>query len=201
MRAQTLPLILSLALSSSAIPHAGNSHQHLHRAAAPAPVPSSAAGGDTFDITINNNCGSDMSFGIYQVSASFSMNTISEPVAIPAGSNGTLEAPYQGIGMRVSGSADESAASQWTAQALFEFGYSAFNGIEGTAYDLSVMGGDNGLAVYPENTQCPSKVCTPTDCALDQGWTNQDQVEDGSPADTVCYHGKTNFYVVWCPDT
>ena len=126
------------------------------------------------------------------------MNTITQSTSIAAGSKGTIAAPYSGIGMRLSATAGDGAAAQWSAQALFEFGYSEYNGIAGSAYDLSVMGGDVGLAVYPENTECPSKKCTPSDCAPDQGWTNADQVEDGSPADTVCYHGKTNFNVVWC---
>ena len=30
-------------------------------------------------------------------------------------------------------------------------------------------------------------------------WTNPDQTGDGSPADTVCYKGKTDFRVEFCP--
>lgn len=200
MRAQSLPLVLSLALAATAVPFDGAHHRHQHRN--PTPVaelaPRSSSSADDFDIIVTNNCGSTLSFGVFQVSSTFSMNTITQPVEIASGDNGTISAPYSGIGMRLSGTADQGAAAQWGAQALFEFGYSAFNGIDGTAYDLSVMGGDVGLAVYPANTQCPSKLCASTSCAPDQGWTNPNQVDDGSPADTVCYHGKTNFNVVWC---
>ena len=190
MRAQSLPLLLSLALSATAVPFAGPHHQHKHL---------HAARDDTFEIDVQNNCGSDLSFGIFQVDSSFNMNAITSPVSIAAGSSGSIAAPYQGIGMRLSATADGGAAAQWNAQALFEFGYSSFNGQDGTAYDLSVMGGDVGVSVQPDNTACPSKICTPSDCSADQGWTNPDQVDVGSPADTVCYHGKTNFQVTWCP--
>lgn len=127
------------------------------------------------------------------------MDQVTTPLTIASGSKGSIAAPYQGIGMRLSASAGEGTAAQWDAQALFEFGYSTYNGIAGTAYDLSVMGGTTGLAVYPANKQCPSKVCTASDSSPDQCWTNADQVDAGSPADTVCYYGKSNFRVVWCP--
>ena len=206
MRAQSLPILAILALSANAVPFAG-SHQHLHRRnpvpsgsySAPAAGASSSSGGDTFDINITNNCKNDLEFGIYQVSASFAMNEVTTPVSIASGSEGSIAAPYHGIGMRLSGTAGSGAADQWNAQALFEFGFSGWSGIEGTAYDLSVMGGDIGVAVYPGNKDCPSKTCTPSSCSADQGWTSAGQVDQGSPADTVCYHGKTNFRVVWCP--
>ena len=206
MLAQILPLLAALALSANAIPFEGHGHQHVHRHAQPvasgvysAPSAAPSAGGDTFEISVHNKCADDLEFGIFQVSSSFAMNTISTPVKIASGSKGSIPAPYQGIGMRLSGTAGAGAAAQWNAQALFEFGYSVYNGMDGTAYDLSVMGGDDGVAVYPENKQCPSKVCTSTGCAPGQGWTDPAQVNAGSPADTVCYHGKTNFKVVWCP--
>lgn len=159
---------------------------------------------DTFNIEICNNCPATKQFGIYQVSGSFQMNQMCDPVSIDSNSTQTIQAPYKGIGMRLSGHADWGTGGQWAAQALFEFGYSEYNGLEGTAYDLSLMEGtdsDIGLAVYPstDSEDCPSKVCHPGDCDASQGWTSPDQVSSGSPADTVCYHGKTNFKVVFCP--
>lgn len=150
-------------------------------------------------ISIQNNCASDLSFGVFSISSSFAMSAIGSSVPIAAGSSGSISAPFSLIGGRLSATADQGTAAQWDAQALFEFGYSSYGGMDGTAYDLSVMGGNTGVAVYPSNPACPSKVCNPGNCAADQGWTNPDQVNQGSPADTVCYHGKTNFKVVWCP--
>jgi hypothetical protein len=119
----------------------------------------------------------------------------------------TIVAPYNDIGMRLSGHAEWGTDRQWEHQALFEFGYSQYNGQDGTAYNLSLMTGtdlDIGLGAYPISNgngsdQCPSKTCFPWDCPLAQGWTNPDQTKDGSPADTVCYKGKTDFKVVFCP--
>ena len=82
-------------------------------------------------------------------------------------------------------------------------GYSEYDGQTGTAYDLSVMEGSDpsiGIAVQPlAGASCPDKTCLPWDCPPGQGWTNPDQVDAGSPGDTVCYQGNTNFRVIWCP--
>ena len=61
------------------------------------------------------------------------------------------------------------------------------------------MGGDPdiGMAVYPHNKKCPSKKCYPWDCPPDQGYLHENDSSDGK--DTVCYYGKTNFKVVYCP--
>jgi hypothetical protein len=169
---------------------------------------SASSGSDTFNIEICNNCPSTKQFGIYQVSSSFQMNQMCDPVTIGQNQTQTISAPYKGIGMRLSGHAEWGTGGQWAHQALFEFGYSEYNGLAGTAYDLSLMEGtdsDVGLAVYPilsgdaDSDDCPSKVCLPGNCDASQGWTNPDQVSDGSPADTVCYHGKMDFKVVFCP--
>ena len=104
--------------------------------------------------------------------------------------------------MRLSGHAEWGTGGQWSPQALFEFGYSEYAGQKGTAYDLSVMEGSDGnigIGAYPHNKKCPSKTCFPWDCPADQGWTSPGQTSIGSPADTVCYHGKTAFKVVFCP--
>jgi hypothetical protein len=133
--------------------------------------------------------------------------TMSTPVNISPKQMHTIVAPYNYIGMRLSGHAEWGTDRQWEHQALFEFGYSQYNGQDGTAYNLSLMTGtdlDIGLGAYPISNgngsdQCPSKTCFPWDCPLAQGWTNPDQTKDGSPADTVCYKGKTDFEVVFCP--
>jgi len=101
------------------------------------------------------------------------------------------------------GTADQGCAAQWNPQALFEFGYSEYAGQSGTAYDLSLMQGSDpsiGLSVNPlgGGPSCPSKSCSPTNCPPGQGWTNPDQVDEGSPGDTVCYQGQQNFEVTWC---
>jgi len=165
--------------------------------------------GETFNIEICNNCPSDKHFGIYEITSAFQMLQTCDPVTIASGDSQTITAPYKALGQRLSGHAEWGTGGQWAPQALFEFGYSAYNGLEGTAYDLSLMQGcesDVGLAVYPilsgdaNSSDCPDKICSdPGNCDPSQAWTNPDQVSDGSPADTVCYHGKMDFKVVFCP--
>ncbi|KAK3698027.1 hypothetical protein LTR37_017143 [Vermiconidia calcicola] len=183
---QVLPTLL-LALTATALPL--NSTLEIR-------------GEDTFALHVHNNCPFDKSFAIYEITADFSMNEITAPKNIPSGGHRKIRAPFHGLGMRLSGHAEWGTAGQWQPQALFEFGYSAYGGNEGTAYDLSVMegsDGDIGIGAWPRNEQCASKICFPWDCPPDQGWRNPDQINIGSPADTVCYHGKTSFKVVFCP--
>lgn len=75
-----------------------------------------------------------------------------------------------------------------------------------------------GMMVVPANGQCETKICdtvkgypvdqvniprlssylipllTPLMC-----WTDPSQANQGSPADTGCYHGPTDFTVTYCP--
>lgn len=163
--------------------------------------------GSTFNINVWNNCPFTKQFGLYQITGNFQMLERSKPTNIAPKQKHTFVAPYKDLGMRLSGHAEWGTAGQWKTQALFEFGYSQYAGQDGTAYNLSVIDGsdkDIGVSVYPipngnGSKQCPSKICFPWDCPLNQGWTNPDQTKDGSPADTVCYHGKTDFKVVFCP--
>ena len=161
-----------------------------------------AARDDTFTLHVRNQCHWTKSVALYQITSSFQMVQRSNPTDIAQGQTIDIQAPYYDTGMRLSGHAEKGTAWQWNAQALFEFGYSAWNGQEGTAYDLSVMQGSDGnigIGAWPVNGQCEGKICFPWDCRPDQGWTNPDQTSLGSPADTVCYHGKTDFTVVFCP--
>jgi len=155
----------------------------------------------TFDLTVHNNCTSTKTFGLYQVSSSYQMIEMSDPIAIEPGSSSCIQAPFSEIGMRLSGTADQGCDGQWAAQTLFEFGYSEYLSMSGTAYDLSVMQGSvpEGIAAYPGTDLCESKYCSASGCSLAQAWTSPVQEGQGSPADTVCYQGKQNFEVVWCP--
>jgi hypothetical protein len=162
----------------------------------------------TFNINVWNNCPFTKQFALYQIIyPEYKMIERSTPVNISPKQMHTIVAPYNDIGMRLSGHAEWGTDRQWEHQALFEFGYSQYNGQDGTAYNLSLMTGtdlDIGLGAYPISNgngsdQCPSKTCFPWGCPLAQGWTNPDQTKDGSPADTVCYKGKTDFEVVFCP--
>lgn len=168
----------------------------------------SAQGANTFQIHVTNNCPFQKAVALYQITGDFQMLEKSKPTTIFPKKSLTINAPYKALGMRLSGHAEWGTAGQWQHQALFEFGYSEYAGTEGTAYNLSLMEGsdaDVGLAAYvvpngKGSKQCPSKLCkTPGNCPLDQGWTNPGQITDGSPADTVCYKGKTDFKVVFCP--
>lgn len=161
----------------------------------------------TFNINVWNNCPFTKQVALYQVTKEFQMVQRSTPTNILPTQKLTIAAQYKDIGMRLSGHAEWGTAGQWKTQALFEFGYSEYAGMEGTAYNLSLMEGsdsDIGLGAYPipngkGSKQCPSKTCFPWDCPLSQGWTKPEQVQVGSPADTVCYHGNTDFKVVFCP--
>ena len=195
MHASTI-VAASFAALANAVPHAhSHSHRHAH-----APVVA-ARDDSTFDLTVHNNCAASKTFGLYQVSPSFEMIEMSDPVAIESGSSFCLQAPFSAIGMRLSGTADKGCDGQWAAQTLFEFGYSTYLDLTGTAYDLSVMAGSEpeGIAAYPGTSECESKICSASGCSLAQAWTSSEQEGQGSPADTVCYQGKQNFEVVWCP--
>ncbi|KAF7190499.1 hypothetical protein HII31_08213 [Pseudocercospora fuligena] len=166
-----------------------------------------ARAANNFKIHVWNNCPFQKQVALYQVTGAFKMVQMSKPTNIASKKSLTIPAPYKALGMRLSGHAEWGTDAQWNVQALFEFGYSEYMGQDGTAYNLSVMEGsdkDIGIGAYPVpngkgSKQCPSKTCFPWNCPLSQGWTNPDQVKDGSPADTVCYKGKTDFKVVFCP--
>lgn len=195
MYSASLLLSSLFALTATATPFK-HSHMHTHNHI--------VERDETFAIEVTNNCPSTKHFGMYQITSAFAMVSKCEPLAIETNCTETFNAPYKDLGLRLSGHAEWGTAGQWAAQALVEFGYSEYDGTEGTAYNLSLMEGcedDVGVAVYPQNTSsdCASKKCYPDDCPLSQGWTNPDQTSSGSLADTVCYHGKVDFKVVFCP--
>jgi len=187
--------VLALLTTAAAATSFAHSHRHSH-------LHKQAVRDDTFELIVENNCSASREFALYQINAAFDMTQMSEPVTIASGKSATIAAPYTAIGMRLSGRAEMGTAWQWSAQALFEFGYSAWGEVQGTAYDISLMEttDDVGIKVVPGNSGCDTKCClSPSDCPADQGWTNADQVDIGSPADTVCYEGLTSFTVTWCP--
>ena len=195
MHTSSLVLAGALALAANAVPLAGHSHhQHLH-----------TKRDDTFNIHVLNSCPDTKSFGLFQIDGSFNMNSMSDPVSVTSGQQATIPASFTAIGMCLSATADQGTAAQWDPQALFEFGYSSYGGQDGTAYDVSLMSGSpadiaTGVAIYPLGpSDCPIKVCTLDSCDPSQGWTSPGQVDAGSPGDTVCYHGVTDFRVVFCP--
>jgi hypothetical protein len=188
---KTLPLLLSALLSSQ-----------VTVTATPISNTTLTARDTTFTLHVRNQCHFEKQVALYQITSSFQMLQRSTPTNISPGQTIDIQAPFYDSGMRLSGHAERGTAWQWNAQALFEFGYSTYAGNDGTAYDLSVMqgsDGDIGIGAWPANGACEGKICFPWDCRADQGWTNPDQVDIGSPADTVCYHGKTDFTVVFCP--
>lgn len=159
---------------------------------------------ETFQLHVVNECKWTKQVALYQVTRDFKMVQRSRPRNIASGKHTIINARFHAKGMRLSGYAEWGTAGQWKTQALFEFGHSTYAGKEGTAYNLSVMegsDGDIGIGAYPigRDATCPAKTCFPWYCPPSQGWTHPNQVKDGSPADTVCYKGKTNFKVVFCP--
>ncbi|KAK3673800.1 hypothetical protein LTR78_006354 [Recurvomyces mirabilis] len=164
--------------------------------------------GETFHLEVTNNCPFVKEVGLYTVTSDFQMLQMSPPTNMPPGHEIVIAAPFKAIGMRLTGHAEWGSAGGWKPQALFEFGYAAYQDVEGTAYDLSLMEGsdhDIGMSAAPvENGQgsgtCRSLKCYPWDCPGNQGWLdpNQSDVGDAAP-DTVCYKGKTDFKIVYCP--
>ena len=159
---------------------------------------------NSFYIHVHNKCPFQKEVAIYGVTPDFQMVQHSKPTTIHPGHQHTIVAPFHGTGLRLSGHAEWGLNGQWQNQLLFEFGYSEYAGNQGTSYDISMMSGsgidpDVGMGVYPHNKKCESKTCFPWDCPASQGWTNPDQKNIGSPADTTCYEGKTDFKVVYCP--
>ena len=161
----------------------------------------------TFAIHLWNNCGFTKQFATYSVTPSFQMLQHSPTITLAHGKSHILRPHFHAIGMRLAGHAELGVNGQWIPQALFEFGYSSYAGRQGTAYDVSIMEGsdkDIGVGVWPMSNGhgsggCKQFVCWPWNCPPSQGWTDPGQTSLGSPADTVCYEGKTDFKVVFCP--
>ncbi|KAK3724755.1 hypothetical protein LTR37_000803 [Vermiconidia calcicola] len=182
MHFTSITLASSLALLASAVPHQGHGYSHQHSHLAPR--------SETFALKVTNNCATQKTFGLFQITGDFQMIQKSQPMPIPSGGSNTMQAPYRDLGMRLSATADQGPDAQWDAQALFEFGWGEYMGAEGTAYDLSFMEGcdpDIGILVTPDNSKCSPKSCYPDSCSASDAWTNENQIDDGSPADTVCY--------------
>jgi hypothetical protein len=139
----------------------------------------------TFNITVKNSCAATIYPATYSISSSFVMTQES------SGASTNVVTSYTATGMRLSPNGNWPLAQQWNDQPLFEYGYGAFNGVAGTAYDLSLMKyvatapDTGGLKVVPANSQCETKTCTPSNCPADQGWT--DTSDGNSAADTGCY--------------
>ncbi|WPH01267.1 Hypothetical protein R9X50_00410500 [Acrodontium crateriforme] len=153
-----------------------------------------------FTLTVINSCSYDQSVGIYKINTDYTTTEIMSMTNIPSGTTSNFSAPYYEVGLRLATNQD-----QFLAQDLFEFGYSQYtpaggSTIEGTAYDISMFAGTTeGMRATPANTNCPTKTCTSSSCAKDQAWTDANDYELGSPADTTCYYGKTDFTVEFCP--
>lgn len=173
---------------------------------APSTEPVVARSADTFNLIVQNNCSFVKEVGITSVSPTFEMIIDAAGVNIEPGQSHTFTPNYYQQGLRLSGHMEW--VNQWQPQALLEFGYSSYKNVEGTAYDLSFMmpvpDPDIGMKVEPiDNGQgsstCETKTCWPWNCPPSQGWTNPDQSDIGNPADTVCYQGKSDYRVTYCP--
>ncbi|KAK0256784.1 hypothetical protein LTR91_000233 [Friedmanniomyces endolithicus] len=163
---------------------------------------------NTFSLHVWNNCHFTKEVALYSVTSDFKMLQRSLPTNIAPGHSIAIAAPFRDSGMRLSGHAEWGTDGQWRPQALFEFGYSTYAGQEGTAYDLSLMEGsdkDIGMGAYPVpnghgSGTCESKTCFPWFCPGSQGWLDPAQNDVGASApDTVCYKGRSDFKIVYCP--
>lgn len=189
-----LALTSLLAATALAVPHqqhaARHQHHHFNR---------NAASAQNFTITVNNNCSDTLSVATYGMNSAFLITQESATHVIEPNCNANVSTSYYGVGMRLSAKADKPVASQYLPQGMFEYGYSNANGLEGTAYDLSLMGFSGpGVKVVPGHADCEAKCCTPDNCPTDQGWTNPAQ---GYAADVTCYQGIVDFEVTFCPST
>ena len=159
------------------------------------------------NLFIHNMCKDTKTFAIYQVSQG-QMLLRSSKLPLAYDSNGTLRSSYKLEGVRLSSNGDWPLDMHWSSQSLFEYGYSTYAGLEGVAYDLSMIGDSQelvGIAVQPlENGrgsgECPAKICIPGECDPTRGWTHETQEAAGSPADTACFKGSTDFKVTYCPE-
>lgn len=159
---------------------------------------------DSFTIFVTNYCPTEKHIGLYQITGfpTMALTSYSPSITIPPQHTAPILAPFHALGMHLSAHAEWPLDRQWEPQALFEFGYAELDGIEGTAYDVSVMEGSDkemGISVEPRDKRCQSKVCVPGRCKAGDGWTSVEEAHEGSPADTVCYQGNTDFEVVFCP--
>jgi hypothetical protein len=112
--------------------------------ATPTTAPSNntiAALDTTFNLFVLNKCGWTKSIATYEVTSDFQMIQRSNPQNVAQWETMTIPVDFYSTGMRLSGHAEKGTAWQWNQQGLFEWGYSSYNGQEGTAYDLSVMQG------------------------------------------------------------
>ena len=200
----------------SQVSNAGQTAGHAHRkpghgkdtTSSPGADPSGSSTGDggNFAIHVVNQCSEAKDVGIFGVTPDFQATQAGVTQNIAPGQTATLKAPFTAIGQRLTANAQEGPSNVFEAQSLFEFGYSSWNGLTGTSYDLSLMAGAQiGMAVDVLDNgngsgSCESKICVdPNNCATSQAWTDPDQVNIGSPADTTCYKGKTDFKVTLCP--
>nr|POE82366.1 hypothetical protein CFP56_72514 [Quercus suber] len=151
----------------------------------------------TFNINVVNSCGNDLNLGVFTLNESGVSQTADTQTVSANGGTATFVADFNAVSQRLS---TMDVNNQFSAQSLFEFGYSAFGGITGTAYDLSLIGASTpGMQVVPANSNCETKTCTGSSFPVDQCWTNADQWNIGSPADSTCSFGPTDFTVTYCP--
>lgn len=129
----------------------------------------------------------------------FVISPLSNSVSVRPGGETTFNVPVTDIGVFVSAHGEYS--NQFQVQTRAEFGYAEWPGVKGIAYNLSLMTGAlEGLKIQPTRSDCAVKSCPDVNnCPADQGWTNPNQAAIGSPADTGCYNGPTDFIVTFCP--
>lgn len=158
MFSKTIALAAVLAtVGVNAVPHVGHNHQHLHRrhhglqhAARDTTL---EARDDTYTLHVHNQCSETKYFGLFEITSDFQMNSKCEPTEIASGDNAQISANYKDIGLRLSATANQGAAAQWAPQSLAEFGYSGWSGVEGIAYDVSMM---TVCFPYPPPCEYPS---------------------------------------------
>lgn len=190
-----LALTSVLALNALAVPHQ-HSHHHRHSARQDAPSYGSNSASN-FTITVNNNCSDTLTVATYAMNSAFIITQESATHTIEPDCSANVTTSYSGVGMRLSPNAHLPVASQYLPHGIFEYGYSSANGLTGTAYDISLMEHIGpGMKVEPAHPECESKCCTPSNCPVDQGWTDPAQ---GYAADVTCYQGKVDFTVTFCP--
>jgi len=126
---------------------------------------------------------------------------LSKSVSVASGRQTSFSIPFKAKGVKITAHGEYS--NHWQVQSLAEFGYAAGwagGPSAGIAYDVSVMtGSSEGVTIRPWKAGCQTKSCPNVrSCPADQGWTNPNQSNIGSPADTVCYNGETDFTVTFC---
>jgi hypothetical protein len=153
---------------------------------------------NAYQIKVINKCTAVMTFvALKQLPPpSYVISPLSESYVLQPGSETSFTIPFNTLGVKISGHADD--LDHYASQTLAEFGFAdTWEGgpAAGTAYNLSLMpGSPEGLQIVPARTSCLPKTClSPTNCPLDQGWIKLPMFTGRGGINDVILDTRSNF--------